>query len=121
MRQVTDDPEILAFWKDVREQGHPDKPEGWFDITDIDSLTEALTTIAWTASAHHAAVNFGAQTAAKYTLCYVNVVCCCVLFMHAMGRKTFKLPNVAACAAKVATSARQYIRQRAKTAHHGIA
>lgn len=59
--QVTDDPELMAFWKDVRENGHPDKKDGWFELTNIDTLTLALTTVAWTASAHHAAVNFGAN------------------------------------------------------------
>jgi hypothetical protein len=58
--QVTEDAEIMAWWKEVREEGHPDKKEGWPELTDIASLCEILTTIAWTGSAHHAAVNFGA-------------------------------------------------------------
>ena len=61
--QVTDDAEIMAWWKEVQEKGHPDKAEGWPELTDIASLAEVLTTIAWTGSAHHAAVNFGALAA----------------------------------------------------------
>ena len=73
--QVAEDPEIQAFWKDLRENGHPDKTEGWFELTDIASLTEALTIIAWTASAHHAAVNFGVHPEAIF----LSVLLCSVL------------------------------------------
>jgi lipoxygenase len=56
---VTDDAELMAWWKEIKEKGHPDKEEGWPELKDISSLVSILTTIAWTASAHHAAVNFG--------------------------------------------------------------
>ena len=54
---------MQAWWQEVQEKGHPDKgagPQGgWPALTDIASLAEALATIAFTGSAHHAAVNFG--------------------------------------------------------------
>ncbi|EIE19399.1 Lipoxigenase, partial [Coccomyxa subellipsoidea C-169] len=55
---VTDDVELTAWYKEAREEGHPDKKEGWIELTDTASLVEILATIAWIGSGHHAAVNF---------------------------------------------------------------
>eukprot|EP00775_Hariotina_reticulata_P007328 gene7328-7540_t len=83
--EVQEDEEIQAWWKEVKEQGHPDVLEivedllrkGGLDkdtaktaaeqevwgfsgpIPNVDALAWICTTIAWTASGHHAAVNFG--------------------------------------------------------------
>eukprot|EP00884_Botryococcus_braunii_P020124 jgi/Botrbrau1/6796/Bobra.0057s0028.1 len=57
--KVLDDPEVQAWWAEVKSKGHPDVKTGWIDPKDIASLARILTIIAWTASAHHAAVNFG--------------------------------------------------------------
>ena len=45
--QVVDDEELVAWWKEAREVGHADKPEGWISLTDIASLVQILATIAW--------------------------------------------------------------------------
>ena len=67
--QVAADAEVQAWWTEVQEKGHPDKgvgpAGGWTPITDIASLAEALVTIAFTGSAHHAAVNFGQVCASR--------------------------------------------------------
>ena len=52
----------MAFWKEVQDKGHPDKASGWIELTDIASLTDILTTIAFNGSVHHTAVNFGECT-----------------------------------------------------------
>lgn len=49
----------MAWWKEAREKGHPEKKHGWIELTDISSLARILTIIVWTASAHHSAVNYG--------------------------------------------------------------
>ncbi|KAL6888337.1 hypothetical protein ACP4OV_009363 [Aristida adscensionis] len=58
---VAGDPELQAFWEEVRTKGHADKKdEPWWPVLDSrDSLVETLTTIMWVTSGHHAAVNFG--------------------------------------------------------------
>lgn len=56
--QVTEDEEVMAWWKEVQVLGHPDQPQGWPEIRDIASLGDVLVTFAWIASAHHAAINF---------------------------------------------------------------
>ncbi|KAK9829773.1 hypothetical protein WJX72_007819 [[Myrmecia] bisecta] len=58
-KRVTDDPELTAWWSEIRDKGHPDVKRGWPQMRTVADLTRILTTIAWTASAHHAAVNFG--------------------------------------------------------------
>nr|AZB48677.1 lipoxygenase [Lobosphaera incisa] len=58
-KRVTDDPEITAWWTEIQEKGHPDIKEGWPQLQTIADLTQILTTIAWIASAHHAAINYG--------------------------------------------------------------
>ena len=57
--QVTEDPEIMAFWEELQTKGHPDKKEGWPKLTDIKSLRDILVSIAFNGSVHHSAVNFG--------------------------------------------------------------
>jgi len=59
--EVKNDPELQTFWNEVRNVGHGDKKDakGWTTLDSIDSLVFTLTTIAWVASCHHAAVNFG--------------------------------------------------------------
>eukprot|EP00884_Botryococcus_braunii_P022835 jgi/Botrbrau1/9235/Bobra.0028s0030.1 len=57
-RKVTEDEEIMGWWREVQTLGHPDKPEGWPAVCDIASLRDVLVTVAWVASAHHAAINF---------------------------------------------------------------
>jgi hypothetical protein len=47
-------------WADIREEGHKDaKKDGWIELTGKESLVTIISTMAWVASAHHAAVNFG--------------------------------------------------------------
>eukprot|EP00775_Hariotina_reticulata_P007333 gene7333-7545_t len=97
--EVQEDEEIQAWWKEVKEQGHPDVLEvvedllrkGGLDketaktaaeqevwgfsgpIPTIDALAWICTTIAWTASGHHAAVNFGQY---DYSGLMLNVSSC---------------------------------------------
>ncbi|EFN59698.1 hypothetical protein CHLNCDRAFT_33552 [Chlorella variabilis] len=66
---VAGDEELQAWWAEVKAEGHPDlklvEPDEaavWGfagPIPDVPTLVHVLATIAWTASAHHAAVNFG--------------------------------------------------------------
>jgi hypothetical protein len=44
---VTDDEELVAWWKEIREEGHPDVKDGWIELTDLSSLIQILCTIAW--------------------------------------------------------------------------
>lgn len=47
-------------WQLLWLQGHGDKPaDSWPNMNTQADLAKILTTIIWTASAHHAAVNFG--------------------------------------------------------------
>lgn len=57
--QVTDDPEVKAWYDEAQKKGHPEKTTGWIELKDIASLARILTIIVWTASAHHSAVNYG--------------------------------------------------------------
>ncbi|GIL91409.1 hypothetical protein Vretimale_17802 [Volvox reticuliferus] len=69
--EVLEDTELQAWWKEVKTEGHPDllkfghrknEEELWGfagPIPSIDKLQRVLATIAWVASGHHAAVNFG--------------------------------------------------------------
>jgi hypothetical protein len=51
---------LLFRWEDIRNEAHPDaNKEGWIPLTGRASLVKIAVTIAWVASAHHAAVNFG--------------------------------------------------------------
>ena len=58
--QVTDDPELLNWWDEVQHKAHPDIKTGWPALRTVTDLRDILTTIAWTATAHHAAVGNGA-------------------------------------------------------------
>ena len=58
--QLKEDIEIQAWWREVQSEGHPDKVEGWPKLETVTDLRDILVTIAFTGSAHHAAVNFGA-------------------------------------------------------------
>ena len=61
MAQVTDDPELLNWWDEVQHKAHPDIKTGWPALRTVTDLRDILTTIAWTATAHHAAVGNGAS------------------------------------------------------------
>ncbi|KAH9328231.1 hypothetical protein KI387_000339, partial [Taxus chinensis] len=59
---VESDEEVQAWWKEIIEVGHGDKKHdqvGWYKMNTLNDLNEAITTLIWVASAHHAAVNFG--------------------------------------------------------------
>jgi lipoxygenase len=56
---VVKDNELMAWWDDIKTQGHPDMKEGWPELDGRSSLAKIVTTIVYIASAHHAAVNFG--------------------------------------------------------------
>jgi hypothetical protein len=44
----------------VKTEAHPQAPaDGWVDLDSRSNLVFAVCTMAWVASAHHAAVNFG--------------------------------------------------------------
>uniref|UniRef100_A0A0E0KHV4 Lipoxygenase n=1 Tax=Oryza punctata TaxID=4537 RepID=A0A0E0KHV4_ORYPU len=62
------DAELQAWWTEVREVGHGDlKDAAWWPRMDaVSELRDACTTIIWTASALHAAVNFGQYPYAGY-------------------------------------------------------
>ncbi|KAJ1424523.1 PLAT/LH2 domain [Sesbania bispinosa] len=55
------DSELQAWWKEVVEVGHGDKKNEpwWPKMQNLGELVEVCTIIIWTASALHAAVNFG--------------------------------------------------------------
>ncbi|XP_059660015.1 linoleate 9S-lipoxygenase 6-like [Cornus florida] len=70
------DNEIQAWWSEIRNVGHGDKcnETWWYKMETRSDLIEALTILIWTASALHAAVNFGQYGYAGYppnhpTLC----------------------------------------------------
>ena len=50
--QVTEDEELLAWYKEAKEEGHPDKLDGWIQLTDIASLVQILATMAWIGCGH---------------------------------------------------------------------
>ena len=64
--QVTDDMELVSWWIAVQKEGHPDIKEGWPQLADVNSLKDICTSIAWTTSCHHAAVNFGQYAYSGY-------------------------------------------------------
>ncbi|MCI31921.1 seed lipoxygenase, partial [Trifolium medium] len=58
---IKSDSELQHWWKEVVEKGHgdlKDKP-WWPKLQTLEELIEVCTIIIWTASALHAAVNFG--------------------------------------------------------------
>ncbi|KAK9919844.1 hypothetical protein M0R45_028419 [Rubus argutus] len=58
---VQKDSELQSWWKELREEGHGDKKDEpwWPKMQTLDELIESCTIIIWTASAYHAAINFG--------------------------------------------------------------
>ncbi|EEC78940.1 hypothetical protein OsI_19383 [Oryza sativa Indica Group] len=66
---VAGDAELQAWWDDVRRVGHGDRQGDaacWLDLDTVAGLVETLSTLIWTASALHAAVNFGQYGYAGY-------------------------------------------------------
>uniref|UniRef100_A0A0C9S647 Lipoxygenase n=1 Tax=Wollemia nobilis TaxID=56998 RepID=A0A0C9S647_9CONI len=63
------DKELQAWWDEIVNVGHgdlKDDPTRWYKMDSLDELVEAVTTIIWTTSAHHAAVNFGQYSYGGY-------------------------------------------------------
>lgn len=58
---VVEDVEIQAWWDELKNKGHGDKKNEpwWPSMKTRGDLESALTTMIWTASGQHAAVNFG--------------------------------------------------------------
>ncbi|KAA3468686.1 linoleate 9S-lipoxygenase 6-like [Gossypium australe] len=58
---VQRDPELQAWWKELREVGHGDKKNDpwWPKMQNLEDLIQSCTIIIWIASALHAAVNYG--------------------------------------------------------------
>ncbi|PIA51416.1 hypothetical protein AQUCO_01100325v1 [Aquilegia coerulea] len=65
---IETDSELQAWWTEIRTKGHEDKKNElwWPKLKNQDDLIQILTTIAWVASCHHAAVNFGQYTYGGY-------------------------------------------------------
>ncbi|XVF41922.1 hypothetical protein PTKIN_Ptkin01aG0319600 [Pterospermum kingtungense] len=65
---VQQDPELQAWWKELREEGHGDKKNEpwWPKMQTREELIDSCTIIIWVASALHAAVNFGQYPYAGY-------------------------------------------------------
>ncbi|KAG4394531.1 hypothetical protein GLYMA_20G053700v4 [Glycine max] len=57
---IESDQELQAWWKEIKTVGHGDKSEEpwWPNLNTSKDLIDIITTIAWVASGHHAAVNF---------------------------------------------------------------
>uniref|UniRef100_A0A0D6QT47 Lipoxygenase n=1 Tax=Araucaria cunninghamii TaxID=56994 RepID=A0A0D6QT47_ARACU len=63
------DKELQAWWVEIVNVGHgdlKDDPTRWYNMDSLDDLVEIVTTIIWTTSAHHAAVNFGQYSYGGY-------------------------------------------------------
>lgn len=58
---VSSDTELQSWWSEIKNVGHGDKKDEpwWPDLKTNEDLIQIATTIAWVASAHHSAVNFG--------------------------------------------------------------
>ncbi|KAL2337926.1 hypothetical protein Fmac_012372 [Flemingia macrophylla] len=67
---IAQDTELQAFWKELVEVGHGDKKNEpwWVKMQTREELIESCTTLIWTASALHAAVNFGQYPYGGYIL-----------------------------------------------------
>ncbi|KAK1644200.1 hypothetical protein QYE76_062005 [Lolium multiflorum] len=65
---VQGDVELQEWWKEVRDVGHGDLKNAawWPKMHTVAELVKACTTIIWTGSALHAAVNFGQYPYAGY-------------------------------------------------------
>ncbi|KAF4359256.1 hypothetical protein F8388_005365 [Cannabis sativa] len=64
--EIESDEELQEWWKEIRTVGHADKKEGWPDLKTREDLIDIVTNIAWIASGHHAAVNFGQYAFSAY-------------------------------------------------------
>ncbi|KAK4349222.1 hypothetical protein RND71_031977 [Anisodus tanguticus] len=66
--EILTDNELQNWWKELREVGHGDKKdEPWWPTMETpEELIDSCTIIIWTASALHAAVNFGQYPYAGY-------------------------------------------------------
>ncbi|GLC42161.1 hypothetical protein PLESTM_001298800 [Pleodorina starrii] len=79
-KDVLDDTELQAWWAEAKTEGHPDllrfglrqsEEQLWGfkgPIPSVSRLVTVLTTIAWLASGHHAAVNFGQYDFSSFIL-----------------------------------------------------
>lgn len=51
MAQVTQDKELVEWYREIREEGHPDAKDVngdcWIELKDISSLVQILATMAW--------------------------------------------------------------------------
>lgn len=58
---VTSDLELQAWWNEIKNKGHYDKRNEpwWPKLNTKKDLSSILTTMIWTASGQHAAINFG--------------------------------------------------------------
>lgn len=67
---IVQDTELQAFWKELVQVGHGDKKNEpwWAKMQTREELIESCTTVIWTASALHAAVNFGQYPYGGYIL-----------------------------------------------------
>ncbi|XP_027354800.1 linoleate 13S-lipoxygenase 2-1, chloroplastic-like isoform X2 [Abrus precatorius] len=65
---IESDKELQAWWEEIITVGHGDKKDEpwWPNLKTKEDLIEIVTTIAWTTSGHHAAVNFGQFSFAGY-------------------------------------------------------
>ncbi|CAL1409500.1 unnamed protein product [Linum trigynum] len=65
---IISDAELQSWWTEIRTVGHADKKDEpwWPSLRTPSDLIEIVTTMAWTASAQHAAVNFGQYTYGGY-------------------------------------------------------
>ncbi|KAH7277877.1 hypothetical protein KP509_38G012900 [Ceratopteris richardii] len=86
---VQEDPELQAWWKEVTEIGHGDHKGApwWGHMKTIEELVQALSTLIWVASAHHAAVNFGQYAYAGF---FPNCPTACVKLMPEPGSKEYE-------------------------------
>ncbi|KAJ6674451.1 LIPOXYGENASE [Salix viminalis] len=85
---VNSDVEVQAWWSEIQNAGHGDKRNeaGWYKMTTLLDLIEALTTLIWIASGLHASVNFGQYAYAGYPL---NRPMLCRKFIPREGTKEF--------------------------------
>ena len=65
---VRNDEELQEWWKEIRNEGHGDQKEGWYDLVTSENVVKALTTLIWITSGLHAAVNFGQYAYAGWPL-----------------------------------------------------
>ncbi|KAK4778162.1 hypothetical protein SAY87_018349 [Trapa incisa] len=66
--QMLGDTELQSWWSEIRDVGHGDKKheQWWPKMKAVEELIQCCTTIIWTASAFHAAINFGQYPYAGY-------------------------------------------------------